>query len=108
MRILANYSMLGYEPELLLPYSLDTLAWVQHLLGRHTDAANTIREARATGGESPAILWHAAVIYAAVNDVPHAAAELSAAMASDPRLVNRADVQKLHRDLAAAATLAVK
>ena len=108
MRILANYSMLGYEPELLLPYSLDTLAWVQHLLGRHRDAANTIREARATGGESPAILWHAAVIYAAVNDVPHAVAELSAAMASDPRLVNRDDVQKLYRELAAAATLSAK
>jgi uncharacterized protein (TIGR03790 family) len=103
MRVLANYSMLGYEPELLLPYSLDTLAWVQHLLGRHSDAANTIREARAAGGESPAILWHAAVIYATVNDVSHAVAELSAAMASDPRLVNRADVQKLHRELTAAA-----
>jgi uncharacterized protein (TIGR03790 family) len=108
MRVLANYSMLGYEPELLLPYSLDTLAWVQHLLGRHGDAANSIREARATGGESPAILWHAAVIYAAVNDVPRAVAELSAAMTSDPGLVNRADVQQLHRDLAAAATLSAK
>jgi hypothetical protein len=102
MRILWNYAMLGYEPELLVPYALDSLAWVQHLLGRHTDAVNTVREARAAGGESAAILWHAAVIYAAVNDLPHAVAELSAAMASDPRLANRADVQKLRRDLAAA------
>jgi uncharacterized protein (TIGR03790 family) len=101
MRVLANYSMLGYEPELLLPYSLDTLAWVQHLLGRHTDAAITIGEARSSGGESPAILWHAAVIYASVNDVPHAVAELNAALASDPLLETRADVQKLHRELSA-------
>jgi hypothetical protein len=43
-----------------------------------------------------------------VNDVPRAVAELDAAMASDPRLVNRADVQKLQRDLAAAATRAAK
>ena len=109
MRTLANYSMLGDDtPELLVPYSFDTLAWVQHLLGRHAEAANTMRKARAAGAASPEILWHAAVIYATANDVSQAIAELNAAMAGDPRLVNRADVQKLQRALSASATVTVR
>jgi uncharacterized protein (TIGR03790 family) len=103
-RILANYSMLGYDvPELLVPYSFDTLAWVLHLLGRDAEAARTMREARAAGGDSGEILWHAAVIYAAVNDLSQAAAELSAAVSGDPSLANRVDVQQLRRVLNAAA-----
>jgi hypothetical protein len=94
--------MFGYDaPERLVPSSLDTLAWVEHLLGRHAEAAKTIGEARAAGGAAPEIRWHAAVIYAAVNDLPRAVTELEAAMAGDPRLVNRPDVQTLQRDLLA-------
>jgi hypothetical protein len=102
MRTLANYSTLGFDmPELLVPDAFDTLAWVQHLLGREAEAAHTMREARAAGGESPEILWHAVVIYAAINDVSHAVTELNAAVSSDQNLVNRADVQKLRRELSA-------
>jgi len=106
MRIVATYSLLGYDaPELLVPSSLDTLAWVQHLLGRHAEAARTMREARAAGGESPEILWHAAVIYAAINDVSHAATELNTAVSADPNLANRVDVQQLRRALSAGAAV---
>jgi hypothetical protein len=48
---IANYYSLGtYRRKPLVPYSLDTVAWVQHLTGRHTEAANTIREALAADG----------------------------------------------------------
>jgi len=100
---IANYYSLGtYRREPLVPYSLDTLAWVQHLLGRHLEAASTIREALAAdGGFAPDVRWHAAIIYAAVDDMHQASAELSAAVTADPTLVNRAEVQKLRQQLAA-------
>lgn len=105
MRILANHAMLGDDmPQLPLPSSLDTLAWVQHLLGRHTDAANTMREVRTTGGDSPEIRWHAAVIYASINDPARAASELRAAVAGDPTVVNRVEVQALRQQLGAGAS----
>lgn len=102
---IANYYSLGtYRREPLLPYSLDTLAWVQHLLGRHTEAANTIRQALAAadGGYAPDLRWHAAVIYAAVDDMRQASAELSAAVTADPTLANRAEIQKLQQQLSVA------
>jgi tetratricopeptide (TPR) repeat protein len=100
---ISNYYSLGtYRREPLVPYSLDTLAWVQHLLGRHVEAANTIREALAAGGGfAPDLRWHAAIIYAAVDDMHQASAELSAAVTADPTLVNRAEIQKLQQQLSA-------
>jgi uncharacterized protein (TIGR03790 family) len=100
---ISNYYSLGtYRREPLVPYSLDTLAWVQHLLGRHVEAANTIREALAAdGGFAPDLRWHAAIIYAAVDDMHQASAELSAAVTADPTLVNRPEIQKLQQQLAA-------
>ncbi len=99
---IANYYSLGtYRREPLVPYSLDTLA-VQHLLGRHTEAATTIREALAAdGGFATDLRWHAAIIYAAVDDMHQTSAELSAAVTADPTLVNRAEIQKLRQQLAA-------
>jgi len=100
---IANYYSLGtYRREPLVPYSLDTLAWVQHLLGRHVEAASTIREAlAANAGFAPDLRWHAAIIYAAVDDMHQASAELSAAVTADPTLVNRVEIQKLRQQLAA-------
>jgi len=89
----SNYSLGTYRREPLVPYSLDTLEWVQHLLGRHVEAASTIREALAAdGGFAPDLRWHTAIIYAAVDDMHQASAELSAAVTADPTLVNRADI----------------
>jgi uncharacterized protein (TIGR03790 family) len=97
---ISNYYSLGtYRREPLVPYSLDTLAWVQHLLGRHIEAASTIREALAADGFAPDLRWHAAIIYAAVDDMHQASAELSAAVTADPTLLNRAEIQKLQQQL---------
>jgi hypothetical protein len=100
---IANYYSLGtYRREPLVPYSLDTLAWVQHLLGRHTEATNTIREALAADAAvAPDLRWHAAIIYAAVDDIRQASAELNTAVTADPTLLNRAEIQKLRQQLAA-------
>jgi len=100
---IANYYSLGtYRREPLVPHSLDTLARVQPLLGRHTEAANTIREALAADGAvAPDLRWHAAIIYVAVDDMRQASAELSAAVTADPTLLNRAEIQKLRQQLAA-------
>ena len=100
---ISNYHSLStYRHEPLVPYSLDTLAWVQHRLGRHVEAATTIREALAAdGGFAPDLRWHAAIIYAAADDMHQASAELSAAVTADRTLVNHAEFRKLQQQLAA-------
>ena len=102
----SQYRPKSYGSELPVPFCLDTLAWVQHLLGRNVDAASTIRQARAAGGHGPEMLWHAAVIYAAINEASQAMAELSAAVAANPSLANREDVQKLTKQLSAVRKVA--
>jgi uncharacterized protein (TIGR03790 family) len=81
------------------PPLLDTLAWIQHLLKRDTEAAASMRLARSTNFVDADVLWHAAVIYAAVNDLPRAATELSLALKLKPDLADREDVKKLRQQL---------
>lgn len=98
--ILNYYTLGSYRREPLIPYSLDTLAWVQHLLGRDAEAVKTVQQARAAGGVQTAdMMWHAAVIYAAANDPARASAELNAALRADPAFAKRADVKKLRQQL---------
>jgi hypothetical protein len=52
------------------------------------------------------MLWHAAVIYAAIDDVSHATVELNAAVAADPTLADRDEIQKLRQQLSAASKAA--
>lgn len=82
------------------PASYDTLAWIQHLLKQDREAAASIRIARSRNSLDPDILWHAAVIFAAVNDLPRAAAELNLALKVKPDLADRDDVKKLRQQLA--------
>jgi len=85
------------------PQFYDTLAWVQHLLKQDTEAAATIRIARSTNAMDPDLLWHAAVIFAAVNDLPRATAELNLALKVKPELADRDDVKKLRQQLSPAS-----
>ena len=80
----------------------DTLAWIQHLLKQDREAAVSIRIARSANSQDPDHLWHAAVIYAAVNDLPRAAAELDLALKVKPDLADRDEVKKLRQQLASA------
>jgi uncharacterized protein (TIGR03790 family) len=81
------------------PAFYDTLAWIQHLLKRDREAAASVRVARSTNSLDPDLLWHAAVIYAAVNDLPRAAAELNLALKIKPDLADKEDVKKLRQQL---------
>ena len=83
------------------PALLDTLAWIQHLIGRSREADATMRQSRALGGQDPDILWHAAVIFAAVNDMPRASAELNLALKLNPALAERDEVKNLRQQLPA-------
>jgi len=85
------------------PPFYDTLGWIQHLLKQDAEAAATIRIARSTNSLDPDLLWHAAVIFAAVNDLPRATAELTLALKAKPELAERDDVKKLRQQLSPAA-----
>jgi uncharacterized protein (TIGR03790 family) len=86
------------------PAYIDTLAWVQHLLGTDKLSASTMRTARALGGSDPEILWHAAVIFAAAGDAPRAKAELKAALEADPKLAELSEIKALQEQLNPPAT----
>jgi hypothetical protein len=61
-----------------------------------------MQQARSAEGVQTAdMMWHAAVIYAAINDQAKAIAELDAALKIDPDLAKREDVKKLRHQLAA-------
>jgi uncharacterized protein (TIGR03790 family) len=77
----------------------DTLAWTQHLLGRDAAAAANIALARDAAKESAEIRWHAAFIYAAINDLTQAEMELEAALKLDPTIANRTELQDLRARL---------
>jgi len=77
------------------PTCLDTIGWIQHLLKRDTQAVVTIRLARSSGYQDPDLLWHAAAIYAAVNDLAQATAELNLALKVKPDLADRDEIKSL-------------
>jgi uncharacterized protein (TIGR03790 family) len=83
---------------------LDTLAWIQHLLGRQNEALRTIA---ATVSASPAsedadVYWHAAVIYDAANDKVRALQMVQTALKLNPSIAERAEVQQLRQRLGGA------
>jgi uncharacterized protein (TIGR03790 family) len=84
------------------PVLLDTLGWIQHLLKRDTEAVATIRHARSGGYADPDVLWHAAAIYAAINDLTRAAFELNLALKAKPGLADLDEIKALRQQLSAA------
>lgn len=81
------------------PTVADTLAWVQHLLGRDRDAAAILGGAvRALPGNAELRL-HAAVVYAAIGMIEPAAKELAEALRLDPSLEKSDEVRALRGKL---------
>jgi hypothetical protein len=79
---------------------LDTVAWIQHLLGRHADAARTMTTAISDSpAEEPEIFWHAAVIFSDANDRARATLMLQNALRLNPSLVERPEVRELQQHL---------
>jgi uncharacterized protein (TIGR03790 family) len=77
------------------PEAVDTLAWVQHLLGNDADAEPLIADATRLQPGNAEIHFHAAAILAAVGNAPGAARELETAVRLNPTFGDRADVQDL-------------
>jgi tetratricopeptide (TPR) repeat protein len=109
-----NLAVHGRHPEEALPLAeranelvkgspalLDTLAWVQHLLGRDAEAARTMHLMDTRAVQDSDLLWHAAAIDAAINDMPRAAAELDAALKITPALAERDEIKKLRGKITA-------
>jgi Tfp pilus assembly protein PilF len=77
------------------PNVIDTMAWIEHLLGNHVEAAKLIAKAVKGGSGIAQIRLHAAFIYDALQDATAAREELEAALKIDPELVKRDDVKAL-------------
>ena len=84
----------GKSPEIA-----DTLAWVQHLLGRDREAADILqRIVKSVPGRAEYRL-HAAVVFAAVGRLEEAATELREAVRLDPELEKSDEVKALRAKL---------
>lgn len=82
------------------PTIADTLAWVEHLLGNDHVAARLIAFAAKGAPQNAEVRLHAAFIYAAASTSTEAALnELKAALALNPELAKRSEVQELEQRL---------
>jgi len=79
---------------------LDTLAWIEHLLGDDATAAKQIAQAVVRARANPEIRLHAAVIYAASGARAVAEIELKEALRLDPSLESRDEVRQVRSALA--------
>jgi len=77
----------------------DTLAWVQHLLGRDEEAAVILARVVRAAPERAEYRLHAAVVFAAVGRTEEASAELREAVRLDPELEKDNEVKALRAKL---------
>jgi len=73
----------------------DTLGWVDHLLGDDYAAQSLLERAAAGSPGTSEILFHAAVVNAALGQKARAKQELDSAEKLDPQLSSRADAKAL-------------
>jgi uncharacterized protein (TIGR03790 family) len=83
---------------------LDTLAWVQYLLGQHATAVKTMATVVRAAPQSAEIRLHAAIIYAANGARAVAEDQLGAALELDPSLEGTPQVTELRQRLERLAT----
>ena len=77
----------------------DTLAWIQHLLGRDADAARLLEAVVKSAPASAEIRLHAAVVFAAAGRLDDARAQLDEALKLDPTLESSSEVAALRKRL---------
>ena len=82
------------------PTVLDTLAWIQHLLGDNASAAKTLEQVLKTNILDPDIRLHAAVVFAAIGARAIAQNQLAIALKLNPSLANNPEVKQLQAQLA--------
>lgn len=76
---------------------LDTLGWVEHLLGNHDSAAKILSQAIQLSPASGGIRLHAAIVSAALNNMKEAQAHLNEALRLNPELEQRDEVAELRK-----------
>ncbi len=81
------------------PAAADTLAWVQHLLGRDREAAGLLGGAVRALPMNAEVRLHAAVVYAALGMLVPASTELIEALRLDPALAKSDEVKVLRAKL---------
>jgi len=81
------------------PVMVDTLAWIEHLLGRDAEAVRLLGPAVTAAPNIAEIRWHAAIAFAGVDNLTRAASELDAAVKLDPKLADREETKKLRQRL---------
>jgi uncharacterized protein (TIGR03790 family) len=81
------------------PAIADTVGWIYHLLGEDKIAAPFLERAASGSPTNVDILIHAAIVHAAIGNLPRARAELAAAEKLDPQVASRADVKVLRDKL---------
>ena len=74
---------------------LDTLGWIEHLLGNHDQAARLLEQAVRRESGQAEIRLHAAIAYMAIGKSERAEVELSEALRLDPALEGRDEVRQL-------------
>jgi uncharacterized protein (TIGR03790 family) len=77
---------------------LDTLGWIEHLLGNHDVAAGIVRDAVRVMPADAEVRLHAAVVYAAAGRDEDSKKELAEALKLDPGLEQREEVQRLRKN----------
>jgi uncharacterized protein (TIGR03790 family) len=82
------------------PQILDTLAWIQHLLGDDASAAKLMQQLVRSNIQSPEIRLHAAIVFAAVGQRGAAQNELAIALKLNPALEGTPEVKQLQAQLA--------
>ena len=81
------------------PEVADTLAWVQHLLGRDQEAADILARIVKAHPERAPFRLHAAAVFAALGRTAEAAAELREAVRLDPELEKSDEAKALRAKL---------
>jgi uncharacterized protein (TIGR03790 family) len=84
------------------PDIIDTLAWVEHLLGEEVSARTLLVEAARAAPGNADVRMHAAIVAAAIGDLPGAEAHLKEALRRNPALEKNADVIALRERLSRA------
>jgi uncharacterized protein (TIGR03790 family) len=86
------------------PNIVDTLAWIQHLLGNNENAAKLYDAILRLAPAQAELRLHAAIVYAAISNFTRAGVELKEALRLDASLDARAETRQLRDRLTAEAT----
>jgi tetratricopeptide (TPR) repeat protein len=81
--------------------TLDTLGWIEHLLGNNDAAASLFGQALQLEPGHAEIRLHAAIVYLAIGKSDRAALELKEALRLDSALEGREDVSQLRERISA-------